>query len=142
MERGCVDGCKGSLGWIVVVATLWSNMYLFQGQKELDHERRIRERSLIIELDDELASPDQDTGVKHDADDVEQIENDEGLTNDERYEKQILYVFSMFGLFCNFMFRRLKTKIVELNLQIETFASLPNDQREKLEVHGWYCFDY
>jgi hypothetical protein len=27
-------------------------------------------------------------------------------------------------------------------LQIETFASLPNDQREKLEVHGWYCFDY
>uniref|UniRef100_A0A914UKW1 E3 ubiquitin protein ligase n=3 Tax=Plectus sambesii TaxID=2011161 RepID=A0A914UKW1_9BILA len=92
-----------------------------KSQKELDQERKIRERSLLIELDDELASPDQEGAHKSDAaveaDDIEA--GLEGLSPEEALKKQI---------------ERLKAQVADLRAQLDAFAELSSEERDRGEI--------
>uniref|UniRef100_A0AAF5PR92 E3 ubiquitin protein ligase n=2 Tax=Wuchereria bancrofti TaxID=6293 RepID=A0AAF5PR92_WUCBA len=98
--------------------------------KELESERRYRERCLLIEIEDDndaLASPDQDRNVAepsesilHDGESCEYNSEIDGDTD--------------IGTHPNRVIQKLKKKVADLQLKIDALNALSVEQRERAEL--------
>ncbi|VDN93395.1 unnamed protein product [Brugia pahangi] len=98
--------------------------------KELESERRYRERCLLIEIEDDndaLASPDQDRNIAepsesilHDGESCEYNSEIDGDTD--------------IGTHPNRVIQKLKKKVADLQLKIDALNALTAEQRERAEL--------
>uniref|UniRef100_A0A8R1U064 E3 ubiquitin protein ligase n=1 Tax=Onchocerca volvulus TaxID=6282 RepID=A0A8R1U064_ONCVO len=98
--------------------------------KELESERRYRERCLLIEIEDDndaLASPDQDRNI---AEPSESILHDGGSCE---YNNEIDGETDV-GAHPNRIIQKLKKKVADLQLKIDAVNSLTAEQRERAEL--------
>uniref|UniRef100_A0A0R3RFY0 E3 ubiquitin protein ligase n=1 Tax=Elaeophora elaphi TaxID=1147741 RepID=A0A0R3RFY0_9BILA len=98
--------------------------------KELESERRYRERCLLIEIEDDndaLASPDQDRNT---AEPSESIFNDGGTCE---YNNEIDGDNDV-GTHPNRVIQKLKKKVADLQLKIDALNALTAEQRERVEL--------
>ncbi|MCP9258125.1 hypothetical protein DINM_001436 [Dirofilaria immitis] len=98
--------------------------------KELESERRYRERCLLIEIEDDndaLASPDQD---RSNAESSESILHDGGSCE---YSNEIDGDTDV-GTHPNRVIQKLKKKITDLQLKMDALNALTAEQRERVEL--------
>ncbi|OZC06205.1 hypothetical protein X798_06813 [Onchocerca flexuosa] len=98
--------------------------------KELESERRYRERCLLIEIEDDndaLASPDQDRNI---AEPSESILHDGGSCE---YNNEIDGETDV-GAHPNRVIQKLRKKVADLQLKIDALNALTAEQRERAEL--------
>lgn len=92
--------------------------------RELEHERRLREQSICIRVEDEeqneLASPDHQAAIDHHNEEtLNGVENEHIPTGSAEVEAYV---------------GRLRTRIVDLKSKLSALTSLSTDERDRLEI--------